>query len=117
MKIKPQKAWTPQEVQIMERMIARGWQAPQIARWLKRSASSVRGKAREQGIKIKRGGIGKRPENVARKCNRLAASINRLLETMDPATRVLCLGERAKPVEPGAERVYRGQFAERKLAA
>jgi hypothetical protein len=39
-----------------------------------------------------------------------------LLEKMDPATRAFCLGTAVK-AEPGTERVYYGQFAERKLAA
>jgi hypothetical protein len=114
--LKPQKNWTTQEMQVLERMAARGWQAPQIARWLKRTPSSVRGKAQELGLKLKRGGKGTCPENTAKKCTRLEIAIKCLLEKMDPATRAFCLGSAVK-VEPGSERVYYGQFAERKLAA
>lgn len=112
----PQKAWTTHEIKLMERMIARGWQAPQIARWLKRSTSSVHGKAAQLRLSIKRGGRGRQPENMVKKSDRLAASINKLLDSMSPEARSFALGRAESRRSPGTERIYRGQMAEREFA-
>lgn len=116
---KPQRMWTTREITALKRMVAAGIQSPAMAKALKRSPQSVRGKVGELGLKVKRGGgQGKAFDPNARQvgaCTRLRLKIDELLANMAPADVTRVLGT-LQPQIPGTERIHKTSSVERMAA-
>jgi len=116
---KAQYAWTTHEVAILVKMVEQGRSGPDISKVLNRNESSVRSKASALRLKLKRGGHApkiSRQQKMIDASNCLREAINALFERM-PARVVAEVIGKPHLVIPGMERVYRGQLAERRLAA
>ena len=114
------KLWTARELMDLRSLHAEGMRAPEMARELGRSTASVRHKCQELNLKLKLGGSEeeKNMPDPTEASRQLGEAINALIFKMRPSDlRNLRIGPSLRIVEPGTERVYYGQGAERALAA